>query len=442
MGAPSNPRKRAAHRGRLARALASASLLTLFPPHAARAGLPAPAASAFDLAHASSLTVVARITRVTESADRIEVASADVVDTIRGTPPADLRIVTRRAFPSDPRRLAEGATYVAFLGDVPTQSLWKGQHEDARARLAAGPESLRPIREDERAALAGALRRYLDALDDDAQALRPLDVLLDQLHDTPTSLRGDAARTLAASPTLGRWLDEARAQRLARWLGDTSEDRASQAFVIGQLGRVHVDGLATALVDAGTANPALRPALVGSLAALADDSATNRARALAALAAWREDADEGTRGALMALAARLGGAEALPYLTAGATQDPSDEVAVAAVSALATLVREESQADAAFASLGTVARTGRDRAASRALEALAQTGTARAVREIEGVFGQGRPEVEIVAVMALLSANHPEAFETLKRVRARSSLDPRVRLAIDRITGVRSSATR
>ncbi len=438
----SRSRERDARTGRLARALVRVAFLPLGLAATARAGLPAPPASAFDLARESSLTVVARITRVTESADRIEEGTAEIVEAIRGTPPSELHIVTRREFPSDPRRLASGATYVAFLRDVPTQSLWKTQHADPHVRLADGHESLRPIREDDVAPLATALRRYLGALGDDAPVQQGLDVLLDQLHDAPESLRADAARALAASPLLGRWLNEVRVKHLARWLGDSRQERASQVFVVGRLGNAHVEGLAAALVGAGTTNSDLRPALLGSLAALADDSPANRAAALAALTAWRTGADEGTRAALMALAARLGGAESLPYLTDGAIQDPSDDVAVAAVAALATLVRDEPQADAAFTSLGNVARSGRDRAASRAIEELGQTGTARAVTEIEGVFAGGRPEIEIVAVMALLNANHPAAFEVLKKVRANPALDPRVRLAIDRITGSRSSAPR
>ncbi len=431
-----------ARAGKLAGALAWAAVLTLGVVAAARAGVPAPPASAFDLVREAPLTVLVRVTRVTESSDRIEVGSGDVLETVHGTAPEGLRIVARRAFPSDPQVLAEGNTYVAFLRDVPTQSLWKAHHADARARFADGRESLRLIRQDEGAAFASALRRYLGALRDDAQLQQGRELLLDQLHDAPESLHGDAARTLAASPDLGRWLTEARVQRLTRWLGDSRQDRASQAFVVGRLGSAHVERLAAALVDAGATNPALRPALVGSLAALADDSSANRNAALAALTAWRTGADEGTRAALMALAARLGGAESVPYLTDGAIQDPSDDVAAAAVAALATLTHDESQAEVAFTSLGNVARSGRDRAASRAIETLAQAGTARAVSEIEGVFARGRPEIEIVAVMALLNANHPAAFEALNKVRANPALDPRVRLAIDRITGSRSSEPR
>ncbi|MBK7972711.1 MAG: hypothetical protein IPK07_05320 [Deltaproteobacteria bacterium] len=90
-----------------------------------------------------------------------------------------------------------------------------------------------------------------------------------------------------------------------------------------------------------------------------------------------------------------------------------------------------------YAGLGRIAREARDRPAARAIEALARTGTARGVTEITSVFGHHRPELEIVAGMALLNANHPDAFAAIRRVRDAPDTDPRVRQAIEKLTGSR-----
>ena len=117
---------------------AVAGALTLaFACTSARAGAATRQASAFDLTVSSPLAVIATIERREPGAGRIDTFRAQVTDTIAGTVPDALRVVSERAFPSDPPALAEGRGYLLFLGEVPTQSLWRAFRSDARARHLA-----------------------------------------------------------------------------------------------------------------------------------------------------------------------------------------------------------------------------------------------------------------------------------------------------------------
>ncbi len=394
--------------------------------------------SAFDLASSSPLAVLATVGRREPVAGRLDAYRVQVAETFTGDAPEGLLVVAERAFASDPAALAEGKTYLLFLGEVPTQSLWRPFHGDAHARHLARASDARPIEPASAAAVSTALRDFLRSVKDDPAGSRRLDFLLAQLVSGPPALRGDAAAGLAARPaSLRSWVDDAKLAPLGKWLGDASGDPSAQAAFVQALEDARVSRAAATLLEAGRSHPPLRPAVLRFLARLAGDDEPTRSVALDALAEWRSSDDAETRVATMTLAAQLGGAESVGFLAEAAIGDVDDDAAVAAVTALAGLGRDEARAEPVYAALGRVAREGRDRPASRAIEALALTGTARGVAEITSVFGHRRPGLEIVAVMALLNANHPDAFAAIRRLREAPDTDPRVRQAIDKITGSR-----
>lgn len=405
------------------------------PAFAAAPPLPA---SAFDRLTSAPLAVVAIVERRDPPAGRIDPYRLRVTETLTGAAPDGLRVVAERLFPSDPATLTAGKTYLLFLGSVPTQSSWRAFQGDAHVRYLAAASDARELAPETVAAVVSALRDFARSVTDDPSGSRRLDALLSQLVSGPAELRRDAALGLAARPApLRPWIDDAKLAPLGRWLGDPNGDALAQSAVVDALRDARASRASATLLAAGRSNPRLRPAVIGFLTRLASDDDATRAAALDALGEWRASGDPETRAALMDLAARLGGAESVGFLTDAAIGDASDDAAVAAVGALTGLVHDEARADAVYTSLGRVAREGRDRAASRAIEALALTGTARGVAEITSVFGHRRPELEIVAVMALLNANHPDAFAAIRRLREAPDTDPRVRQAIDKITGSR-----
>lgn len=418
---------------------AVAGALTLaFACTSARAGAATRQASAFDLTVSSPLAVIATIERREPGAGRIDTFRAQVTDTIAGTVPDALRVVSERAFPSDPPALAEGRGYLLFLGEVPTQSLWRAFRSDARARHLADSTHALALDPVIAPAVARALRDFARAVKDDPTDARRLDQLAAHLASGPELLRREAAIGLAARPSpLRPWLDDAKLGPLGRWLGDAGGDPALQAAVVRAFTEGRATRAAATLLTAGQSNAALRSSVLGFYTRLVGDDGDVRTSALEALAEWRTSTDPETRAAVMELAARLGGAESVGFLADAAIADTSDDAAVAAVGALAELGRDESRAELVYAGLGRIAREARDRPAARAIEALALTGTARGVTEITSVFGHHRPELEIVAVMALLNANHPDAFAAIRRVRDAPDTDPRVRQAIEKLTGSR-----
>lgn len=289
---------------------AVAGALTLaFACTSARAGAATRQASAFDLTVSSPLAVIATIERREPGAGRGRRLRAQVTAPIAAAFPT--RCASSPSAPSsDPPALAEGRGYLLFLGEVPTQSLWRAFRSDARARHLADSTHALALDPVIAPAVARALRDFARAVKDDPTDARRLDQLAAHLASGPELLRREAAIGLAARPSpLRPWLDDAKLGRLGRWLGDAGGDPALRAAVV----RAFTEGRATR----AAAPPSSPPAKATQRCAARSSGSTRGSSATMGTSApprSRRSRNGGrppipTRAAVMELAARLGGAE-------------------------------------------------------------------------------------------------------------------------------------
>ncbi len=256
------------------------------------------------------------------------------------------------------------------------------------------------------------LAQYLAARSDPEALARHLAALLGGAHPR---LRVDALAAVEARPEVTPLLDTATLAPVRSLLSNERVPLQERAQILVGLGRAGAAGIGPIAEELSAAQGPLQPAAIDVLVS------TGRVPDLQRLLAYSESADPALRIAAargLAYASAAGAFERLRYL---ALDDPSDEVRLGALQAVAARPSAP-----AVPLLEAVVRQGDSQRATTAADALGRLATPDAIAALGDILEHGTIEAQAAAAFGLGRAGTIRAAEIL-REQEESHPDPRVR---------------
>ena len=335
-------------------------------------------------------------------------------DTARAVP---LALVQERVFGTERPYFEPGVTTLVFAVPLPMYSSYRQALPETGGYLRWTERKdtaidIAPLGDP---ALLDAVTRYL-AAGDDRQATAAL--LAGFVSARVPRLRADALATIEARPALAPMIDAQALASLEPFLADEQVPVAERGQVLVRLARVGVAGLGPVAEKAEVTEGPLRAAAVDALVSLGRLPPEER------LLVYSRSEDSALRVATVRGLARTESPRALDRLAEILASDPSDDVRVAALSALGS-----AHAARAVPLLATALADSDKARINAAADALSRIGSPAAITALGDALASGPYDAQVAAAFALAQTRKEQAIAILG-TQEQAHPDPRVRKVI------------
>jgi HEAT repeat protein len=372
---------------------------------AALAAAPAGAAAPlFDLAERSELIALGTVRAARSFEDgKLRVFDIEPERVLKGeAPPAGpVRLVQRLLFETTTPLLETGTRTLVFAVPLPPYTIY-------REALPEGPAYVQWTEELDTAgdlvsladpALIEPLATYLQVRPDPEASARHLAGLL---ASPVPRLRQGALAEIERREELGPLVDAGLLAPLPAFLADERVPLRERGEILVRLARAGAAGIGPVAEEVGARGGALRAAAVDALVT------ADRIPPETALLADAASDDPALRLAAVRGLGRIGSPAALDRIEAILNDDPSDEVKIAALRALAWAPSPRT-----VALLDTHLREGDRRHVFAASESLAAIATPEAIAALERGLIEGKPETRTASAFALKQSGTREGLKIL-----------------------------